>query len=75
MAQTFSSSEQGVVAVSVGSQQAGTEILLADASGNNLLSYTPELDFSVVILSSPDLASGESYTLTVGSSSGDVTAS
>lgn len=67
MAQTFSDSEQGVVAVSVGSQLAGTEILLSDASGNTLIQYTPDLDFSVVILSSPELVSGETYTLAVGS--------
>ena len=71
MAQTFSSSEQGVISVSAGSQSAGTEITLADADGNTILTYTPELDFNVVILSSPDIVSGETYTITVGSDSGE----
>ncbi|MCD8004362.1 MAG: carbohydrate-binding domain-containing protein [Oscillospiraceae bacterium] len=75
MAQTFSNSQQGVVAVSVGSQEAGTAITLTDADGNVLFSYAPELDFAVVILSSADIVSGESYTITVGSQTGDVTAS
>lgn len=75
MAQTFSDSEQGVVAVSVGTQNAGTEIVLKDKDGNTLLTYTPELSFGVVILSSPDIISGETYTITVGSASGEFEAS
>ena len=75
MAQTFSDSEQGVVAVSVGNQAAGTEIILKDAKGNTVISYQPELDFAVVILSSPDIVKGQSYTITVGSQSAEFKAS
>ena len=71
MAQTFSDSDQGVISVSAGSQTAGTEIILTDAGGSTVISYTPELDFSVIILSSPDIVSGETYTLTVGETSGE----
>ena len=71
MAQTFSSSEQGVVAISVGNQSAGTKILLKDKSGKTIIEHTPELNFAVVILSSPDIKKGETYTVTVGSKSGD----
>lgn len=71
MAQTFSDSEQGVVAVSVGNQSAGTTITLQDENGNILISYAPELSFAVVILSSPEIVSGENYTITVGSASGE----
>lgn len=71
MAQTFSDSEQGVVAVSVGNQTAGTEITLVDKDGNVVVSYAPELSFGVVILSSPDIISGETYTISVGSASGE----
>lgn len=70
MAQTFSSSEQGVIAVSVGSCAAGTAITLTDASENAVISYSPELSFAVVILSSPDIVKGQTYTITVGSASG-----
>ncbi len=70
MAQTFSDSEQGVIAVSVGSMSAGTEITLTDSAGNVVISYAPELSFGVVILSSPDVVKGETYTITVGSASG-----
>ena len=75
MAQTFSDSEQGVVAVSVGNQAAGTEIILKDAKGNTVISHQPELDFAVVILSSPDIVKGQSYTITVGSQSAEFKAS
>ena len=71
MAQTFSDSEQGVIAVSVGNQFAGTEIILKDTSGKTLISYKPELDFAVVILSAPDIVKGQTYTITVGSQSGE----
>ena len=71
MAQTFSDSEQGVIAVSVGNQQAGTRITLTDSSGNVLLTHEPELTFAIVILSSPDIKKGETYTITVGTESGE----
>ena len=74
MAQTFSSSMQGVIAVSVGNQQAGAKIILVDSAGNTVIEYTPELDFSIVILSDPKIISGESYTLYVGDLSGNITA-
>lgn len=71
MAQTFSDSEQGVIAVSVGNQTAGTKIELKDSKGNVIISYEPELSFAVVILSSPDIIKGETYTINVGSTSGE----
>lgn len=74
MAQTFSDSEQGVIAVGVGTQSAGTTITIEDKDGNLILSYEPELSFAVVIYSDPNLVSGETYHMTVGSISGDVTA-
>lgn len=74
MAQTFSNSEQGVIAVSVGSQTAGTHITLTDSKGNELFSHTPELSFGVVILSSPELIKGETYSITVGEASGEFAA-
>lgn len=75
MAQTFSDSKQGVVAISVGNQSAGTKILLKDKSGNTIIEHTPELNFAVVILSSPDVKKGESYSIMVGSETGEFEAS
>lgn len=71
MAQSFSDSEQGVIGVKVGSQEAGTLITLTDSNGNVIVSYEPELPFAIVILSSPEIVKGETYKLTVGEASGD----
>lgn len=75
MAQTFSDSEQGVFAVSVGNQAAGTKFELKDSKGNVIISYEPELSYAVVILSSPDIVKGETYTISVGTTSGEFEAS
>ncbi len=75
MAQTFSDSTQGVIAIQAGIQSAGTQITLTDKNGKTVISHAPELSFQVVILSSPDMVSGETYTITVGSQSGEFEAS
>ncbi len=75
MAQTFSDSEQGVIAVQVGSQGTGTQIILQDKNGNTVLSRTPEDSFAVVILSCPEMVKGETYTITVGTQNGSFAAS
>lgn len=75
MAQSFSSSKQGVIAVSVGNQSANTKIVLKDKNGKELISYAPELSFQIVILSTPEMKSGEKYTITVGKQSSEFEAS
>ncbi len=71
MAQSFSNSEQGVIAVSVGNQVAETLIELKDSDGNTIVSHKPELDFAVVIISTPKLVKGETYSITVGAETGE----
>ena len=75
MAQTFSDSKQGVIAINAGNQAEGTRITLEDTDGNQILEHEAELSFAVVILSSPDIKSGENYKITVGEASGEFTAS
>lgn len=75
MAQTFSSSEQGVISINMGSQAAGTTITITDTEGNTLATFSPELPFSIIIFSSPSVVSGETYTVTAGAVSGKTTAS
>lgn len=75
MAQTFSSSSQGVVAIRASNQSADSVVTLKDKNGDTILSCTPKLPFAVVILSSPDIISGETYTISVGTDSGEVVAS
>lgn len=74
MAQTFSDSEQGVIAVNAGNQSAGTEITVSDKSGNTLITHTPSMSFQVIIFSCPEMVSGQTYILTIGGSSTEVTA-
>ena len=76
MAQTLQSdSGQGVVAVySQGGFSAGTQITLTDSNGKQIVTYTPELPFQLVILTTPEMKAGTEYTLTVGETSAPVTA-
>lgn len=75
MAQTFSENEQGVLAVSVGQGiGAGTEITVSDDTGKELVSFQPELDFSVIIISTPELVTGQTYHVVVGDVDGDLEA-
>lgn len=69
MAQSFSDSGQGVIAVRVANCAANTQITLADANGKTVISTVPQLDFGVVILSSPEMVKGETYTITIGDQS------
>lgn len=69
MAQTFdqSSTQASLSYTFTSTQQAGTEISLQDASGNVIASFTPKKAFQSVIISAPDLASGQTYSLYSGS--------
>lgn len=55
-------------------QAAGTMIHIQSESGEEILSFTPSKEFQSLVLSSPQLTNGATYTLfTGGSSSGTVT--
>ncbi len=75
MAQTFSDSSQGVLALSVGSRTAGTMITIAEEDGDVILTFEPPLSYQVVIVSAPEMKAGKKYTVTVGTSSGTFEAS
>lgn len=75
MAQSFSDSKQGVLALSVGDQSAETKITITDKNGKEIISYAPELPFQIVIYSSPEIVKGDTYTVTVGSLSSEFEAS
>lgn len=67
MVQNFTSSTQGCALVSVSQQAAKSEIVLKADNGNPLISYTPPKEYNCILLSSPDLIEGETYTVTYGS--------
>lgn len=71
MAQTFSQSSQGLISLSVGNQSAGTTVDLKNSDGDTIITFSPELSFAVLIISSPDIVSGKTYTVEIGSYSGE----
>lgn len=75
MAENFSSAEQGLIAVSVGNQSAGSAVTLKNSSGDVIAEAAPDLDYAVVYISTEDMAQGETYTLTAGSYSESITLS
>ena len=69
MAQSFSrESTQGVIALSVGNQAAGTRVTLSGGAAS--IDYTPILPYQILVISTPDMVKGEEYTVTVGTLSG-----
>lgn len=74
MAENFGdSSTQGVMMVTVNSQAAGSAVSLSDSSGNELVSWTPEKEYTSVIISCPEIKTGQEYTLTTGSDTTQIT--
>lgn len=74
MAQNFDSSfTQGVIMLNVEEQEGNTEIALLDISGTELLSWTAEKAYSSIIVSSPDMKEGETYTLKAGTTEESIT--
>lgn len=74
MAQTFSESKQGLISIKVGNCTAGTTIIVKDKDGNEIINHSPELNFAVVIVSSPKMEKGQSYTVSVGEDSESIEA-
>lgn len=65
MPQTFDSSEQGVITTTIDKTEEQSTLELIDSDGNVIISYTPELSYEYIVLSSPEILSGETYTLNV----------
>ena len=71
MAQSLNSTgSQGVFAINVGNCSAGTQVTISDSSGAELVSLTPQKMFGCVIVSTPEIQKGESYTIDIGTDSG-----
>ncbi len=68
-------SAQAWIAATLGTTAAaGTEVVVTDADGTEVASWTPEKDYASVVWSSADLEQGATYTVTVGGTSTTVTA-
>lgn len=61
------SSEQPVIMYNLTETvEGGTELLVLDADGNEILSYTPTQSFNSIFLSCPEMKVGETYTVVIG---------
>ena len=68
MAENFdASSEQPVIMYNLTETvEGGTEVLVLNADGNDILSYTPTQSFNSIFLSCPEMKVGETYTVVIG---------
>jgi len=75
MAQGFGdgSTQGSILYVLTSVQQAGTSVVLKDASGTVLAEFTPAKQFQALNISVPELTQGETYTLVVGTQEVEIT--
>jgi len=66
-----SSSQNSVLVNLTATQQAGSLFNIRSSAGEDLLTLAPLRDYQSVVLSSPELASGGSYTIYLGGSAAD----
>ena len=59
-------STQGVMMTGVDSGEAGSTITLEDSEGNELVSWQPDKVYTCVIISTPEMEKGGTYTLKTG---------
>lgn len=60
------SAQNSLIVYYSSTQKAGTRITLADESGNSILSYAPSKDYQSIVISTPNLEQGKTYTLISG---------
>ena len=73
MAQNFGSrSTQGTMLVNVENQKADSKITLKDSDGKTLAAYQPPKSYNSIVVSTPDIRQGKTYTLTAGSAKVEV---
>ena len=75
MAQNFGEgSTQGAVLVNTSAQNAaGSDIILLDSEGKELLAWTMQKSYNSVVISAPEIKAGNSYTVKTGDISTAVT--
>jgi hypothetical protein len=59
-------STQYTIANTTGEQAAGTTVKLTDSSGRIIASFTPDKSYGHVVISTPEIKNGSSYTLYAG---------
>lgn len=61
-----SSTQYCIAVVSASTQNGGTEFVLKDSSGAEVISYTPSKKYNSVVVCTPDIKNGETYTAYLG---------
>lgn len=67
-----SNSKQQVAFVKLDSQADAGDVILKDADGNEIISYTAQKKYDCVIISTADLKEGQTYTLSASGSESEV---
>ena len=67
-----STSTQGAIFVTYNSQSAGSLVSLTNAAGEEILHWETTKASGSIVLSCPEIKQGETYTLTVGSITGEI---
>ena len=67
-APSTSSTQNSLMINFTAGQAAGTLVHVEDSEGNELVTFEPSKDFQSVVISSPDLVTGETYSIYVGGS-------
>ena len=67
MAETFNTAQnQGAIYLSFSTQTAGRSIALCDSDGKVIASFTPEKAYQSVVMTAPEIQSGNKYSLVCG---------
>lgn len=74
MAQTLTSDTQGVLAVRVGNASANTEVIITNSSNEIVAKYIPKLSYQIIIVSNSKIVKKDTYTITIGETSGEIQA-
>ena len=75
MATNFTEASQGTILLTTGNQSQGTDIKVTDSSGNVILEATSDCTYQCIVVSSPLLTTGNTYTVTAGTFSETITLS
>ena len=66
-------SRQGSILLTVDNQPADSTVEIMDEQGNVIASYTPPKAYNSVVISAPEITKGNTYTVTAGDTSTEVT--
>ena len=75
MEQNFTTADQGAILTEVSNGTAGSIISLTDEDGNELVSWAADKEYTSVIISTPDIKEGSTYTVTTNGTATEITMS